>query len=36
MVQAWVLGLSWMTGPVEQVRWIDESQPVELVFNLRV
>ena len=36
MVQAWVLGLSWVTGPVEQVRWIDESQPVELVFNLRV
>ena len=30
MVQAWVLGLSWMTGPVEQVRWIDASQPVEL------
>ena len=30
------LGLSWLTGPVEQVRWIDESQPVELVFNLRV
>ena len=30
------LGLSWMTGPVEQVRRADANQPVELVFNLRV
>jgi hypothetical protein len=36
MVQAWVLGLSWMTGPVEQVLPAGVSRLAGLVFNLRV
>ena len=36
MVQAWVLGLSWMTGPVERLWWIGVSRCAVIVFNLRV
>ena len=36
MVQAWVLGLSWMTGPVERLFRIGVSQFDAIVFNLRV
>ena len=36
MVQAWVLGLSWMTGPVERLLWAGVSWSAVIVFNLRV